>query len=177
MEWGRVCLLGSQRASLGLLVPCTLALPPETPSPTHTSCSSGCRTCLRSFPWACSALFPIPPVPPSQHTRHPFASPRSPSPLSPIWLQPWPQEKLGGGESKWGYCLVAGRSAEDTTWCLAGRGDEGVDGGAILRSLESFLKSWEPPPSPPPRGGLSNPQPVFFSFEMEPPSPDSRVTS
>lgn len=28
-----------------------------------------------------------------------------------------------------------------------------------------------------PHWGLSNPQPVFFSFAMEPPSPDSRVTS
>ena len=86
-----------------------------------------------------------------------------------LWMGPgearsWPRADVGSA------CLLRGELRVHVGFRLQG----GVD-SAILREAE---KTW----SLSLRAGaslkpLTNPQPVFFSFETEPPSPDFQVTS
>lgn len=136
--WGRETLLGSQRACLGLVVPpavpCPFLLrPPALPSVLPLWLLGPAAFC--SLDLQCP--FPQPLGGPCHSTLSiPCLPPQSPHPLC-LHSSCYHGHKRSWGleQSKGGYCLVAGRRAEDTTWVsgrlCVGRG-EGVDAGAIL---------------------------------------------
>lgn len=177
MGGGWECLLGSQSqpGPAGALTPSSWS-----PGPGHTRSLQFCTLVLPllspvlpAFPSLGLQALSRPSTPSA--SRLPAAL-RSPSPVPVSLLCTDPGEPGGVERSRRGYPSAAGRRAEDITWVS---GLAVVGGGArgrcrslrSRRDLESSSQSQEP------SWGWPNPQPVFFSFEMEPPSPDSRATS
>lgn len=177
MGGGWKCLLGlqSQPGPAGALIPSSWS-----PGPGHTRLlavlHAGLAPLVSSpscipFPWSAGPF-------PAQHTQRFSAPPvalHSPSPVPVSLLCTDPGEPGGVERSRRGYPSAAGRRAEDITWVSGLAGGGGARGRCrslrSRRDLESSSQNQEP------SWGWPNPQPVFFSFEMEPPSPDSRATS
>ena len=188
-------------ASAGLQSRLGPPAPPSRPSGTLAPATPAClRFCtlaslsclqsfLRSLPSVCGAL----------------SRPSSPALPAPPWLSAVPppcqspccaqtQEHLGawigafvgicadpgapGGAERSirGHPPVAGRRAEDVIW-VSGLAAVGAGARGRCHSLRSRGDLESASQSQQPSWGWPNPQPVFFSFEMEPPSPDSRATS
>lgn len=133
VRWGgEECLLGSQRAQPGLLGP----LCPVPSSRDPQLCTHVLLLWLSGLPefFSLGLQCPLSHPPGATITAHPASLGLASAP-HPLCFHSsccnGPKGSWGLEQSKWGYCLVAGR-AEDTTWFLAGCGDEGVDDGAIL---------------------------------------------
>ena len=86
-----------------------------------------------------------------------------------------PRGTRGRGAERSRASRVAGRRAEDIT-CVSGLAAARAGARGRCHSLRSRGELESASQSQQPSRGWPNAQPVFFSFETEPPSPDSRAT-